>query len=348
MTEFAQTDPIPAQTPAVTGKEDSPLRLGASGWKQVVPRTLKEVKDDRITLIAAGIAFYWFLAVFPALIASVGIIDILDAGAGFVATIKQMINSALPGDAAKILVEAVADAGHPKERASIVAALIGIALALWSASAGMVALQTGLDVSYDVPVERRFVKKRLFGFALVGATFLFGGFAGSLFIFAEPITEWLKTNFGNDVVLQSWTLLRWTAALAGLTVLIAVFYYWGPNRTSPHWKWLTPGGIIATVGWLIASVGFRFYVRSFGSYAETYGSLAGVVVLILWLYLTSLVILVGAELNAELERQAAISDGQVTSAALPSDSTTATGKKSFLGRLLAGVLIAYASIGKRK
>lgn len=270
-------------------KEDSPLDLTRHDWRQALRQTRLETKKDRIGLISAGVAFYWFLAVFPALIAAVGVLDLVDAGQEVINSIERSARSALPGDAEEVIVDALKDAGKPREGASAVAAIVGIGLSLWSASAGMVALQSGLDIAYDVDEERKFVKKRLYALLLLLAVGLLGGGAGVLIVGGEP--------FGI------WTIIRWTLGISVLILLVAVFYYLGPNREAPRWTWITPGGILATVGWLASSLGFSLYVSSFGPYAETYGSLAGVVVLVTWLYIIASVVLIGAELNAELERQ---------------------------------------------
>jgi membrane protein len=139
-----------------------------------------------------------------------------------------------------------------------------------------------------------------------------GGLATALIVFGAPLGNSLRDNlpFGSAFVLL-WTVLRWAVGLVALVALFATIYYVAPNRDSPKWVWVSPGGILAGAIWLAASLGFSFYVSSFGKYAETYGSLAGVVVLLLWLYLTALAVVLGGELNAELERQSAARNGQV-------------------------------------
>ncbi|MDQ4145066.1 MAG: YihY/virulence factor BrkB family protein [Actinomycetota bacterium] len=282
----------------------SPLQLPKRDWKQAAKSTKAEIKQDRVGIISAGVAYYWFLAVFPGLIALVGLLDLLNLGRGAFGTIEQAIRSALPGDAAAVLVDALRDTGQQREGASAIAAIVGIALALWSASAGMVALQTGLDVAYDIEGERKFVRKRLYALMMIVAGGVLGGGAAVLLIAGAPIGAWIDNRVGGSgVLIVVWTAVRWVLALGLLTVLIAMFYFLGPNRESPRWTWVTPGGVVATLIWVAASLVFSFYVSNFGPYAKTYGSLAGVVVLVLWLFLTALAVLVGAELNAELETQ---------------------------------------------
>lgn len=269
---------------------DSPLDLAPLDLKSTLIRTLKEIKDDRVTLIAAGMAYYWFLALFPAVIALVGVLGLIDAPAETIASMEESVRNTLPAGASDIMGDAIGNANSTKESASGVAAIIGIAVALWSASAGMVALQKGLDVAYDIKEERKFLKSRLIAFALIIATGLLGGVPSPIFTFGEAtFFKWLG----------------WILTVVAVVVLFSIFYYLGPNRESPRWTWVSAGGVVGALLWLIVSVGFFFYVNEFSSYGKTYGTMAGVVVLILWLFLSSLAVLIGGELNAELERQAA-------------------------------------------
>ena len=280
---------IPVQKGDAPGP-DSPLDLAPMDWKSTAKRTLKEIKEDRVTLIAAGMAYYWFLALFPAVIALVGVLGLIDAPAETINSMEESVRNTLPAGASDIMGDAIGNANTTKESASGVAAIIGIAVALWSASSGMIALQKGLNVAYDVTEERKFLKARLIAFALIIATALLGGVPSPIF------------TFGDSTFFQ---VLGWVLTVVAVIVLFSVFYYLGPNRESPRWTWVSAGGIVGALLWLVVSIGFFFYVNEFSSYGKTYGTMAGVVVLILWLYLTSLTVLIGGELNAELERQAA-------------------------------------------
>ncbi len=302
-------EPIPAQTGDSPGAE-SPMKLQPTDWKASVKRAIKEFKDDRATLTSAGMAFYWFLSIFPAMLAFVGLLGLFNASQGAIDSITKVVRSALPGEASGTLVTAI----ETSQRAdgSVVAALVGIALALWSASSGMVGLQMGLNVAYDVTDDRKFVKKRLVAFQLMIAMLVLGGAATALIVFGAPLGDTLRDDlpFGSAFVVL-WTLIRWVGGLVALTGLFATIYYLSPNRETPRWVWVSPGGVLAALIWLAASLGFSFYVSSFGKYSETYGSLAGVVVLLFWLYLTALAVILGGELNAELERQSAANSGQI-------------------------------------
>lgn len=311
MAEQPESQGIPPQT-GEGGEQDSPLDLPPNDVKESLRRAAAEFKSDRGTLTAAGMAFYWFLSVFPAILAFVGVLGLVGARSGAADVISGGVRAALPGDAADVLVEAVQTAGSQPGGSAVVAVLVGLALALWSASAGMAAMQSGLNIAYDIDQDRTFVKKRLVALLLLLATGVLGGLATALVVFGQPIGEAIRDNLPlGGAFVPVWTVARWVMAIGALALLFATFFYLAPNRDAPRWVWVSPGGLVATAIWLAASLAFSFYVSSFGSYAETYGSLTGVVVLLLWLYLSALAVVAGGELNAELERQAAMRTGQV-------------------------------------
>ena len=300
---------IPSQTPD-KANPSSPLELSAPDWKESLRRAVKEFKADRGAMTAAGMAFYWFLAIFPAVLAAIGFIGLIGVGADFAEKLEDVFSTFLPGEAAEVLRPAVEGGGAAS--GSGFAAIFGTAVALFSASAGMVALQVGLNVVYDVGEDRKYVKARLYALLLLLATAVLGGVATAAIVFGAPIGEELRDNLGagGGAFVVLWTVARWVVGIVALTLLFATYYYLAPNRETPRWTWISPGGLLATLIWLVASLAFSFYVSSFGSYAETYGSLAGVVVLLLWLFLSGLAIVLGGELNAELERQAELTRRQ--------------------------------------
>jgi membrane protein len=279
-------DGIPAQRKGGAGP-DTPLDLTGGDWKVTLKRTIKEIKSDRVPFMSAAMAYYFFLAIFPALIAAVGIMGLVDADSS---GLIDSIESTLPGESGQAVTEAFREADKTSDATSLTSAILGIAVALWSASSGMVALQTGLNIAYDVPEDRKFIAKRAVAFLLLIATILLGGVPSPIFTFGE------STIF---------VVLGWILTIAAVMVLFSLYYYIGPNRGKPTWQWVSAGGVVGAALWIVVLVAFGFFVENYSNYSRTYGSLAGVIVLILLLYLTSLAVLIGGELNAELERRGA-------------------------------------------
>jgi len=265
---------------------ETPLDLEATDWKITLKRTVNETKSDRAPLAAAGMAYYFFLAIFPALIAAVGIMGLVNADTD---GLTRAIETTLPGESGEAITEAFREADQPSEATSRTAAILGIVIALWSASSGMVALQSGLNIAYDVPQDRKFIGKRAMALALILATALLGGVPSPFFTFGEATV---------------WVVGGWILTVVAVVTLFSVFYYLGPKRESPKWQWVSIGGVAGATLWIAVSLIFGFYVNNYSNYSKTYGSLAGVIVLILWLYLSSLAVLIGGELNSELERRA--------------------------------------------
>jgi membrane protein len=276
-----------------------PREVPPRGWLDVLKRTRLAIRDTHASVIAAGVAFYAFLAVIPALIALIIVY-------GFVANpadVKDQIGSfasAAPRDAQRLLTTQLTSITRNAGDAAGVGALIAIASALWAASSGMAALDTGLTVVNRETETRGFVKRRLL--ALVLTVFAVIGVLITLaLVVALPAV--LQSFDVGDVGKIALGLARWVLLAALLAFGLGVIFRYGPQRRRPRWRWVTPGTIVAVVVGLAASIGFSIYVTLMGNYNKTYGSLGAIIVLLLWLYLMAYAVLFGAAMNAELERQ---------------------------------------------
>ncbi len=278
----------------------SPLQVPPAGWLAILKRTWKEMGDDNIGIIAAGIAFYVFAAIVPtlgAVVLSYG----LFAEAETVRRNIESVFASLPRDAASIISDqllTVVESSKDKQGVGLVVALL---LAWYGATKGSTAIITGLNVAYDTEETRGFVRLNVLKFAVVAG--------GVLMIFAAIGTTMLLAFLSGlipNAQLAVLALIR-VAGFMLLAVLVitaaAILFRFGPDHRQPRWIWLSPGSAGATLLWLAGTAGFGFYVSNFGNYGATYGSLSAVIVTLTWLWLTAYVFLLGAELNAELERQ---------------------------------------------
>lgn len=291
------TDPYPQDVPG--GQAGKPTDIPKAGWKQVLRRTKEEVQEDHVPLLAAGVAFYAFVALFPALIAAVTVY-------GLVADPQQVENQisaltdALPEDAASLIGQQMRDIASTSSSALGWGLLASLAGALFAASGGVQNLIKAVNIAYDEEETRGFLKLRGLALLMTLGAVVFIVAAVALVAVLPVVFDMVGLS---GIALLGAQLARWVVLVLFVLAALAIVYRFAPDRDDPKMRWVGLGSIVATVLWVVGSFAFSLYVSNFGSYDETYGALAGVIVLLLWLWLTSLVVLVGAEINSETEQQ---------------------------------------------
>jgi len=271
-------------------------------WRAVVWRTLQESASDRITTSAASLAFHWFLAIFPAAVAAIGIVGLVGLSPAELQSVLHGIGVLFPVQMSQAIDQAlknpIGGAGGAVE------VVVGLAVALWSLVEAMASLQVGLDVAYEVDRDRGFVGRRVMALPLIALTVVLGGAASVLLVLGDPVRSLLPSSLAiaRSTFDGTWIVIRWLGALALVILLLCAYYTLGPNLDRPRHRWFSVGAVVAAAGWLGASAAFSFYLDHFGHESRTYGAFAGVAALLLWLFLTAVAVLLGGELNCELAR----------------------------------------------
>lgn len=272
-------------------------------YKAIAKGILAHSKSNRVSVVAGSLSYRWFLSLFPAIVGVVAGASLVRLPHGTVRRLVHGASVALPAGAANVVTGALEHANHHTGGA-LGTTVAAAAVALFSASSAMTVLQSGLDMAYEIRGDRKFLSKRLVAGSMLAGIVALGGAASALVVFGPAIGHAISgaVPIGARVFAFAWTAARWVAAILLVLTLFAFIYWIGPNHSTP-WRWLSPGAVVGTVLWVAASLGFSFYTTTVGSYAKTYGALAGVVVLVFWLYITGLVVLLGAEVNAEIARR---------------------------------------------
>lgn len=303
---LAQQDKKKAERPTMSaaaadrGRDaDHPKQLPSRGWKDVLWRAWREVSTQNLSLMAGGVTYAMLLALFPGLAALVSVYGLaFDAG-----QIEQQIRvlaGVLPQQTLDLLGEQLHSLVQSSHGALGLSAIIGLLLALWSASRGTSGLISALNIAYEEQESRSFIKFNMIALGLT-ISILIGGSLIIALVAALPAA----VQFLHLGTVAKWALLviEWPLLIVLLMVGLAVLYRYAPNRDEPKWRWVSPGAIAATVLWMLGSAGFTAYVSYFNSYNKTYGTLGGIVILLTWLYLSAFVILFGAIINAQSEKQ---------------------------------------------
>lgn len=280
----------------------SPGEIPRRGWKDILLRLKGQIDEDNLYLVAAGMAFYLFLAIFPAIAAMVSIFGLVMQPAD-VERFAAAAGGLLPPDALAIVQGQVHEMATTSNRALGLGLAVSVGLALWSATAGMKALMTALNIAYEERETRGFLKYYATALVLTLGAIVFVVAALALVAALPVVLERLAIPPFLAALLG---LARWLILAGAFLVALAALYRFAPSREQPQWRWVSWGAGVATLLWLVGSALFSFYVSNFGDYNATYGALAAIVILMTWFYLTAFAILFGAELNAEMEHQTRI------------------------------------------
>ena len=279
---------------------ESPSEIPAAGWKDIALRVFHDISENRLVTVAAGVTFYVLLAIFPATAALVACYGLF----ADVTEINQHLDSLrglMPSGAVDIVGDQVKRIAETSDGTLGVTALTGILLSLWSANGGMKSVFDALNIVYEEKERRGFVRLTLVSLAFTGAALVFILLA----LGAIVVLPVLFDTVGLSANAWYIALLRWPALLVGVLLALAVLYRYGPSRDAPRWRWVTWGSALAAVLWLGGSALFSWYVANFGTYNKTYGSLGAVIGFMTWIWLSTIIVLIGAEVNAEMEHQTA-------------------------------------------
>jgi membrane protein len=289
------------------GEADSPTSLGGRSWLGVLKRTVREFKADNLTDWAAALTYYGILSIFPALLALVSVLGLI--GSSATQPLIDNLNSVAPGPAKDIFTSAIQNLQKSQGAAGILF-VVGVLGALWSASGYVAAFMRASNVIYDVEEGRpiwKTVPTRVLT-TLVLLVML------AVVAIGVTFTGGLAKQAGNvlgvgGTAITVWNIAKWPVILVLVMTMFAVLYWAAPNVKHPKFRWISPGSVVGVILWLIASAAFAFYVANFSSYNKTYGALGGVIAFLVWLWISNIAILLGAEFNAEAERGRAIEAG---------------------------------------
>ena len=286
---------------------ETPTDLPAKGWFATLKRTVREFKEDNLTDWAAALTYYGILAIFPALLAVVSILGLV--GQSATQPLIDNLGKVAPGPAKDIFTSAIQNLQKSQGAAGILF-FVGLGGALWSASGYVAAFMRASNAIYDVE-EGRPIWKSLPTRVVTTLVLLVMLAAVAIGV---TLTGGLAKEVGNvlgvgSTAVTAWNIAKWPVILLAVITMFALLYWAAPNVKHPKFRWISPGSVVGVLLWIVASAGFAFYVANFGSYNKTYGALGGVIVFLIWLWISNIAILLGAEFNAELERGRQIEAG---------------------------------------
>lgn len=286
---------------------DTPAQLPKRSWLAVLKGTVKEFQDDELADRAAALTYYGVLSLFPALLLLVSLLGI--AGKSATQEVLDNLKKLTPGSARDIISDAVTQL-QGRGGVGSVMAVIGVVLALWSASGYVAAFIRSANAVYDMPEGRPVWKVLPIRVGVTVALLVLAVLSSLIVVFTGGLARQVGGALGiGDTALTVWSIAKWPVLVVLVTMMIALLYWATPNVKGRGFKWVTPGSVLALLIWLVASAGFAFYVANFGSYNKTYGTLAGVIIFLVWLWISNIAILLGLEFDSEMARQRAIAGG---------------------------------------
>lgn len=286
---------------------ESPTALDKPSWWGVLKRTIREFQEDRLTDWAAVLTYFGILSIFPALLALVSILGLF--GSRATQPLLDNVSTLAPGPVRDILDQSLRNLEQSQGGAGVFA-IIGIAIAIWSASGYIAAFMRASNAVYDIPEGRPIWKVLPLRVAVTLVLVVLLAISAVIVVFTGGLAERAGQVLGvGDAGVTVWNIAKWPILLLAVVLMLAILYWAAPNVRHPGFRWITPGSAVAVLLWILASVAFGIYVANFGSYNETYGTIAGMIIFLIWLWVTNLAILFGVELDAELMRARAIKAG---------------------------------------
>jgi membrane protein len=290
-------------------EDPGPTDLSKRDYLAIVKRAFKEANDDHITSLAAALAYYAFLAIPATLLIAAGLFGLF-AGPDAVTNVIDRLQGIIPSQASTLLEDSL-NRLTQNQGTSITLIAVGGVLALWTLSGAMQNVMWALNTAYDREETRGFVRRRIVAGAMAVFALMASALALGLLVLGPHLSRWIGDAIGNKTAVEIvWWAAQWPILIGGLLLAFGVIYYLGPNVEQPKWHFVTFGAVFAIVVWLLASGAFAFYASRFGSYNKAWGSLAAVVVMLTWLWISSVALLLGAEINAEAERSRELRRGE--------------------------------------
>jgi membrane protein len=281
---------------------DSPTDLGKRSWFGTLKRVFAGFRDDNVTDWAAALTYYAVLSLFPAFIAMISILGLVVDPATITRVVTDVVAQLGPADAVNTFKEPIEQISSNRSTA-LFGLIFGVAVALWTASNYVGAFMRASNAVYDREEGRPFWKLKPLQLVVTLILVLMAALVVLSLIVTGPVAQAIGDAVGlGDAAVTAWNIAKWPVLLVVVMLMLAILYWSAPNAKPAGFRWISPGSVVAVLVWIVASVGFAFYVANFGSYNKTYGALAGVIVFLVWMWITNIAVLLGAEINAETER----------------------------------------------